>query len=310
MIRSLISTVWSLRRTRDAAAWLTLAMCVGCGTTKSYTATEQLLMSDAVDSAVSKIDFRPLAGNRIYLDTSYLASARSVPGMPNPMLGPQNLISADYVVSSIRQQMIAAGCFIEDKKEDAELVAEVRIGALGTDGHSVTYGIPANNALNSASSFVNGVSPFPTIPEISIAKRELKSGAAKVAVFAFRRDTHEAVWQSGIEQSNSNARDTWVLGVGPIQQGTIYKAPRFAGRRLYQGTAEDTISEDAQTGIPLRERHLFAEALGEMGAVEVPVTTASAAAPANGTATPAASTAGPAILPASPPSGPPKPPPN
>ncbi|MFM8323430.1 MAG: hypothetical protein ACKN9U_01060, partial [Pirellulaceae bacterium] len=86
--------------------------------------------------------------------------------------------------------------------------------------------------------------------------------------------------------------------------------PRFAGRRLYQGTAEDSISEDAQTGIPLRERHLFAEALGEMGAVEEPVTTASAAAPANGTATPAASTAGPAILPASPPSGPPKPPPN
>lgn len=310
MIRSPISTVWSLRRFRSAATWLTLAMCVGCGTTKSYTATEQLLMSDAVDSAVSKIDFRPLAGHRIYLDTSYLSSARSVPGMPNPMLGPQNLISADYVVSSIRQQMIAAGCFIEDKKEDCELVAEVRIGALGTDGHSVTYGIPANNALNSASTFVNGASPFPTIPEISIAKRELKSGAAKVAVFAFRRDTHEAIWQSGIEQSNSNARDTWVLGVGPIQQGTIYKAPRFAGRRLYQGTAEDSVSEDAQTGIPLRERHLFAEALGEMGAPNEPVTTASAEAPASGTGPQPASPAGPAILPVSPASGPPKPPAN
>lgn len=229
---------------------------IGCGATKSYTATEQLLISDAVDSTIAKMDFRPLAGEKVFVDTSYLTSARSVPGIPNNILGPQNLINADYVVSSVRQQLVASGCMLEEKKEEADLVVEVRIGALGTDGHSVTYGLPASNMMSAASSVLPGTSAIPAIPELSFAKKELKSGAAKIAVFAYDRLSHEAVWQSGIEQSNSNARDTWFLGIGPIQQGTIYKSPRFAGRRLYGKTADDHMAEGE--GIPIRDRYLFA----------------------------------------------------
>ncbi len=238
-----------------------LCACVaGCGTTKSYTATDQLLMSDAVDSTVSKIDFRPLEGKRVFLDTNFLTGAKTVPGIPNPILGPHNLINADYVISTVRQQMIADGCLIEEKKEDADLIAEVRIGALGTDGHSVTYGIPASNMLSAASTAISGVPSLPTFPEISVAKRELKSGAAKVAVFAYDRVTHEAVWQSGIEQANSNARDTWFLGIGPIQQGSIYKSARFAGRKMYGEKADDALTEKDpdQNGVSLKDRYLFA----------------------------------------------------
>ncbi len=240
--------------------WL-LLLFIGCGTTKSYTATEQLLMSDAVDSTVSKIDFRPLQGKRIYLDTAFLTGAKTVPGMPNPILGPQNLINADYVISSVRQQMIGDGCLFEEKRDDADLVVEVRIGALGTDGHSVTYGIPGNNMLSAASTVISGAPSLPSFPEISVAKRELKSGAAKVAVFAYDRTSHEAVWQSGIEQANSNARDTWFLGIGPIQQGSIYKTARFAGRKIYGKSADDALSEQDQDhhGVALKDRYLFAQ---------------------------------------------------
>jgi hypothetical protein len=49
---------------------------IGCGTTRmsdtQRTATEQLLISNAVDQAVSQIDFRPLAGKRVYFDAQYL----------------------------------------------------------------------------------------------------------------------------------------------------------------------------------------------------------------------------------------------
>jgi hypothetical protein len=44
----------------------------GCGTTNQRTGTEQMLMSDAVDMSISRIDFRPLAGQRAYLDTTYI----------------------------------------------------------------------------------------------------------------------------------------------------------------------------------------------------------------------------------------------
>jgi hypothetical protein len=209
---------------------LTCLFTIGCGTTKVFTATEQLLMSDAVDSSVAKLDFRPLSGAKVYLDTTYITAMGKQP--PIPGLQTHNtMVNSDYIISALRQQMTAAGCLIVDSKETADVICEARCGAIGIDGHAVTYGMPANNIFSSASSVVGG-SAIPTIPEISVAKREMKSAAAKVAVFAYDRETREPVLQTGIAQAGSNARDTWVLGMGPIQQGTIYRGARFAGKRF------------------------------------------------------------------------------
>ncbi len=229
----------------------------GCGATKSFTATEQLLMSDAVDSTISKMDFRPLSGRKVFLDTTYVTAAgKVIPGVPMPA----NLVTSDYIISGLRQQLTAAGCMIVDSKETAEIICEARCGALGTDGHSVTYGLPANNFLATATSVIPGSPMLPTIPEISVAKREMKSAAAKVAVFAYDRETREPVWQSGIAQAGSSARDTWILGIGPLQYGTIYSGTRFAGKRLRkQGSLADSSLVAEQTnGVDHRKRFLFA----------------------------------------------------
>ncbi len=210
-----------------------LIVCVtlGCGTTKSFTATEQLLLSDAVDSTITKIDFRPLSNKRIFLETKYSEEAgkSKQAGATN-----QALVNADYVISAVRQQLVAAGCMLVEKKEEAELVVEIRTGALGSDAHSVIYGLPATN-IGNATGLIAGAPAIPTIPELAIAKRDMRSAAAKVALFAYRRDTLEPYWQSGIAQAGSNARDTFFMGIGPFQSGTIYAAPRFAGRRMAAG---------------------------------------------------------------------------
>lgn len=232
----------------------------GCGTTKSVTATEQLLMSDAVDSTISKMDFRPLSGYKVFLDTTYITPAgKPIPGIPMAA----NLVTSDYVISALRQQLTAAGCMLVDTKDTAEIICEARCGALGTDGHNVTYGLPANNFLSSATMFVPNSPPLPMIPELSVAKREVKSAAAKVAVFAYDRETREPLWQSGVAQAGSNARDTWVLGIGPIQYGSIYRGTRFAGKRI--GISEtqglDSMAMDTHNGIDHRSQHLFASQL-------------------------------------------------
>ncbi len=94
-----------------------------------------------------------------------------------------------------------------------------------------------------------------------LQKRELKSGAAKVAVFAYDRQTHKAVWQSGIEQAGSNSRDTWVLGIGPFQHGTIYGATRFAGKRLFEDKSDDGLAPEQRQGVGSATGHFFANAL-------------------------------------------------
>ena len=70
------------------------------------------------------------------------------------------------------------------------------------------------------------------IPEIPFAKRRDQRGVAKVAVFAYRRDTGEPVWQSGIVVNTSTANDIWVFGAGPFQRGTIYEREEFSGKKL------------------------------------------------------------------------------
>lgn len=202
------------------ALLLTGLLC-GCGQTKSRMATEQLLMSDAVDRAVASIDFRPLAGRSVYLDTQYIKSVKG-----------GSFLNANYVISSLRQQMLAANCNLQEERDEADYIAEVRIGALGTDAHNVTYGIPASNGLSSAASLMPNAPPIPAIPEISIAKKEDEMGASKIAVFAYHRETRKAVWQSGLAQARSVAKDTWIFGAGPFQSGTIHQRPHFAGQEL------------------------------------------------------------------------------
>ncbi len=200
-------------------------------------------MSDAVDSAIEKIDFNCLTGHKIFLDATYLRPIRGV-----------GFVNADYIISSLRQQLTAAGCLILDERDQADIVIEPRVGALGTDGHEVTYGIPQTGQLSSAAAAISHSPLFPPIPEISFGKLDSQSGIAKIMLFAYDRETHKAIWQSGIAKSESTAVNSWILGAGPFQKGTIYKGFRFAGRKLNE-TPVPVESNDYQ--LPMSKEYVF-----------------------------------------------------
>lgn len=209
-------------------ALLTSSWLLGCGSTKQNIATEQLLMSNAVDSTVAKLDFSPLSFRKVYLDTTYVNKPSIVASATQQPIA----IDSNYLISSLRQQMFAAGVYLVDTKEEADIIAEPRVGALGMDGHDVTYGMPASSALSSASSAVAGAPIIPAIPEISVARKEDRAGAAKLAVFAYDRKTRQPYWQSGVARSNSDSKATWILGVGPFQRGSIRGGTEFAGSKV------------------------------------------------------------------------------
>lgn len=199
------------------------AICclAGCGTTLKRGATEQLLASDAVDASVAAIDFRDLQGQSVYFDTTYIKSVQSV-----------GFVNSDYIISSLRQQMLAADCRLKEKKEEADYIVEARVGALGADRHEIVWGLPANNLLGTVASAVPDAPAPPTIPEIALAKKSDELAVAKIGVFAYHRTSGQRIWQAGINQSKSTARDTTVLGVGPFQSGTIHKGTEFAGSKI------------------------------------------------------------------------------
>ena len=209
----------------NSIVFLTIATLVsvlsGCGTTNSRSATEQLLMSDSVDRVISQISFEPLAGQTVFLDVSFIAPVKAA-----------GFVNSQYVISSLRQQLTAAGCLIQDAKESAEIIVEPRVGTLGTDGHEITVGIPTSQAISTAASIVSNAPAIPLLPEISLAKNSSQFSAAKISVFAYYRESRQPIWQSGTLVSHSTAKDTWFLGAGPLQHGTIYDGVRFAGNRI------------------------------------------------------------------------------
>jgi hypothetical protein len=186
---------------------LPAVLAAGCGTTRtshtSRTATEQLLISDAVDRAVDQIDVTALGGESVYLDTSALASTQD----------------RNYIVSTLRQHLLANGVTLKDNLSESDIVVEARAGAVGTGGSELIYGVPAMN-LPTLGPFTGVPSSLPEIPFI---KRTDQQGVAKLSVFAFERETGEPIWQSGQSLVSTNARDLWILGAGPFQGGTLYE---------------------------------------------------------------------------------------
>jgi len=224
-----------------AALAALLGLVAGCGTTKMTdtrrTGTEQLLISTAVDRAVNQIDFQQLAGKDVFLDTTYLKGVED----------------ENYVVSTLRQHMVASGCRLRDDREDATYIIEARAGAVGTNRSDLLVGVPQTNVP----SFVVLAGAPSTIPEIPFVKKSEQKGVAKIVVFAYHRETGHPVWQSGAFPTVSNAKDTWFMGAGPFQSGSIYDGTRFAGQRVELPFKDHGPSVTAKRGVPVTAEVVF-----------------------------------------------------
>jgi hypothetical protein len=169
------------------------------------------LISTAVDRAIEQIDFTPLAGKNVYFDPQYLEA----------------IVDKNYVISTMRQHLLAQNCILNPDKETADYTIEARAGAVGTNHHDVLLGVPA---LSMPTGALTGVPS--AIPEIPFAKSTNQKGVAKIACFAYSNTNGQAVWQSGVYPVVCNAKDSWFLGAGPFQRGSIYDGTKFAGSHL------------------------------------------------------------------------------
>lgn len=201
------------RDLRAKLAWgllLLSALLCGCGTTRvtdtTRTATEQLLISRSIDDTVSNLDFRMLSGKRVFLDSQYL----------------DGVTDKGYLISSLRQHMLACGCLLQEERKNSVYIVEARAGSIGTDRNDWLIGVPQM----SVPSVMPGV-PGGMIPEIPLAKKTNRRAVAKIAVFAYNRKSGEPIWQSGTKEAVCKQRDSWLFGAGPFRRGTLIKGTQF-----------------------------------------------------------------------------------
>lgn len=205
-------------------------VAAGCGTVKTTntarTGTEQLLLTDAWDQALAKIDFRPLTGVPVFLDTTNATA-----------------IDQGWITSSLRQAMLTQGVLLRTKAEQAQWIVEARVGAYGTDTSDWMLGLSQTTIPPT----ITGV-PAGTIPELAIAKKTDQTGVAKLALFAYDRTSGQLVWTSGTAQAGSNAKNVFIGGVGPIKNGSIYRRPEFMGLEIPTPTdITDVFTADDKT---------------------------------------------------------------
>jgi hypothetical protein len=193
---------------RTAILLLGVLTLVGCGTTNwtdtKRTATEQLLLSTALDDAVEGIDFGVLSGETAYLDTSYL----------------EDTVDHEYLVGCLTERLRSQGCVLKDKPSDATYIVEARAGAVGTNRHKSIIGIPASHFTMPVGS-KKGKSV--NVPDLVLAPRD-RAGVLAVGHSA-RVGEHERDDRSRHQLFRSRPRFSAVAsGLGTAK-------PRATGRR-------------------------------------------------------------------------------
>jgi len=200
-----------LERAAFTLAVTALVLTWGCGSTRntntSRTATEQLLLTNAWDEALRQVDFSPLVGVPVYLDTSNV-----------------NAVDQGWVVSSLRHAMLAEGVLLREEKDQAQWIVEARLGAYGTDQYDFLIGVQESNLPAT----LPGV-PAGSIPEVPLIKKSDQHAVSKLALFAYDRASGQLVWNSGTVLGSSNSKNVHIGGLGPIQSGTIRGKAEFVG---------------------------------------------------------------------------------
>jgi hypothetical protein len=192
-----------------------IAFTGGCTTTKqsntARSATEQLLISNAVDQSLNKIDFSPLAGSAVFVEEKYI-----------------DCVDKGYVIGSIRHKLLQAGATLAAKPEEAEAITEVRSGSVGTDTTSAYIGIPGFTAPGMIG-----------IPDIKLATRDSQKAVAKIGIVAYSVKSKRELGEGGVSMAQADDTNSYLLGYGPKQSGTLrYEVNRSTSLQAGQPVRE------------------------------------------------------------------------
>ena len=210
---------------------LSLGLITGCGTTKfsdtSRTATEQLLISSAMEDLVDQYDYSRLAGLKVFVKSANTTT------------------DGDYLKSLVRQQLAANGAFVKDDETLADYIVEVAPGAVGTNRYELMYGVP-ETTIPALGTMTTAMS----IPEFALIKRTDQKAQVKLRMWAYNKTTGAIIWQSGIMTKSSQIRDRWIFGAGPFTTATYDNAGlRLGGDQAIPPSFNGEEHEDEKTSV-------------------------------------------------------------
>lgn len=151
---------------RPLLAGALLLILSACATVRQtdppQTATEQLLVSHAVERAVLQLHPSCPPTGLVFLDTQFYDTDNG-------------MVLAKYTVGAVRDRLLQLGCHLTEDRKTADVVFEMRMGAQSIDQSSTLVGIPSIPIPIPFSGVVN-------TPEVAFFKVERLTGVSKLAL--------------------------------------------------------------------------------------------------------------------------------
>jgi len=176
-----------------AAIFLSSLLLAGCAaeraTSPARTATEELLISSAADRAAEKLAEQIPVGLKVLLGTTSVAS-----------------VDERYATAAIRDRFMRRGVILVDDKASADMVIEVRTGALSTDERSVSLGTPQIQLPAVPGVASTGI----PVPSLSVFRRNQTKATAKFEAIGYDPKTGQLVVATEPQYGHSEKID-WTL---------------------------------------------------------------------------------------------------
>ena len=182
-----------------------LVLVVGSGCTSvtvtgtPRTGSEQLLLTGTFDDAIYHVDFSPLTGSKVFLDTQYVT-----------------IVDKDWVISSIRRSMAEQGILLENNKDKADVIVEAAFGAYGTDQRDRKFGLPGISLTPSLATGA-AVTAAGTSNALNLSETNQQDAVVKARLYAYDAKTGRLVWETAPLLNAQGLRDHFVIGSGPYR---------------------------------------------------------------------------------------------
>ncbi|MEM7807649.1 MAG: DUF6655 family protein [Planctomycetota bacterium] len=200
-----------------------LLLLAGCATIRvtdpPQTADEQFLQSEAIREAVAQLAFSALRDRKVFLSDEYLLTDEEI-AVAVTGIGAVPQYERLFLLAELRNRMLIEGVELADSVEAADVILEVRSGAIGVNREDFLLGIPGAN-LPAGQVDVGDVTAPVILPELAILRNIKQKGFASVSITAYFKDTGELVASSGPFVGRTRRTDFYFFGIGPRTTGNI-----------------------------------------------------------------------------------------
>ena len=147
----------------------TALLVTGCTTNRTtepgQTATQQLLVSSAVDHAIGNLKPPIPSGSKVFVDSQYFDSDGSI-------------VLPRYAIALVRDLVLRAGGALVSDRKAADYVVELRNGAQSIDHRTMLVGVPS---IPVPIPFAGTVQT----PELALFKHDKQRGISKIALTVY-----------------------------------------------------------------------------------------------------------------------------